>query len=266
MRVNRVTAAEGLRWLAEGFRVLRAAPLQLMMLHLVLLFAIAFMLSIPTAGFLVFWLLSPALMVGPHAAARAAARGAAPGFALLLEGFRTEFPALLRLGGALLAALVVALGATALADDGRLLRAMLGIERLKIEDLFQPELHRALLVWALLQTAVLSIAWYAPLLVAWHGVPAIKSVFFSTAAVLLNWRAMLAFSGALILALLMVSLLALAVSTLVAGSEAARVSTASFAATWTFLPVFFAASWRSYEAIFAASGATRRDDTGTEAD
>jgi hypothetical protein len=266
MRANRVAAAKGLRWLAEGFRVLRAAPLRLMALHLALLLAIAFMLSIPTAGFALFWLLSPALVVGPHAAARAAARGAAPGLALMTEGFRTEFPALLGLGGALLAALVAALGATALADDGRLFRAMVGIERLRIEDLLQPELHRALLVWALLQTAVLSVLWYAPLLVAWHRVPAAKAMFFSTAAVLLNWRAMLVFSGALTLALVLVSLLALAAATLVARTEAARISTAMFAATWTFLPVLFAASWRSYEAIFADANASRRDDTAAEAD
>ncbi len=260
-----MSAGEGVRWLLEGFRVLRAAPLQLVMLHLVLLFAIAFTLSVP-AGFAVFWLLTPAFMIGPHAAVRAAGSGTRPEFALMLAGFRGEFAALLRLGAVYLAALFVALGATALADDGRLFRAMVGIERLRLEDLFQPELHRALLVWALLETTVLSILWYAPLLVAWHGVPAIKAVFFSTAAIVLNWRALLAFGAALTLALLLVSLLALGAASLVAGSEAARISTAAFAATWIFLPILFAASWRSYEAIFGAALARERGDTGTEAD
>lgn len=271
MKANRIAAIEGARWLAEGFRVLRKAPLQLMVLSLAFLLAVMFMLSLPAVGFAVFWLLSPAVMVGPHAAARAAARGARPDFGLLAEGFRTQLPALLRLGALLLAALLAALAATALADDGRLLRAMVGIERLKMEDLFQPELHRALLVWALLQTAVLSLLWYAPLLVAWHAVPAVKSVFFSAAAIILNWRAMLAFSGVLLVALILVSMLALAVASLVARSEGARISTATFAATWTFVPILFAASWRSYEAIFADAGATRASasgsgDTGAEAD
>lgn len=266
MRANQVNASEGVRWLAESFRVLRAAPLQLMLLHLALLFTAAFMLSIPSIGFAVFWLLTPAVMVGPHAAARAAAGGARPEFALMVQGFRVAFPALLRLGALLLVALCAALGATALADDGKLFRAMVGIERLRMEDLFQPELHRALLVWAVLQTTVVAILWYAPLLVAWNGVPAVKSVFFSAAAIILNWRAMLAFSGVLTLALLIVSLLALAAASLVARSEAARISTATFAATWTFLPILFAASWRSYEAIFGEARPAGRGDTGAEAD
>jgi hypothetical protein len=57
------------------------------------------------------------------------------------------------------------------------------------------------------------------------------------------------------------------VASLVARSEAARISTATFAATWTFVPILFAASWRSYEAIFAAdASAGGSGDTGAEAD
>ena len=56
----------------------------------------------------------------------------------MLEGFRVRLPALLQLGALYLAVLFVALAATALLDDGRLLRAMLGIERLRRETLFEP--------------------------------------------------------------------------------------------------------------------------------
>ena len=260
MRANRVSAREGARWLVEGLQVLRAAPLRLMSLHLALFLAIVFLFSIPSVGFALFWLLGPALFVGPHAAMRAAARGARPEPALMLEGFRSGFGALARLGAIFLVLLVAALGATALADDGRLFRAMTGGERLIVEDLAEPDVNRALLVWALLETGIFSALWYAPLLVAWHGVPPLKSVFFSVAAVVLNWRAMLAFSAVMVLAAFAVSLGALAVASVVASTEGARVSTAAFAATWTFLPLLFAASWRSYQAIFgaAASGASTR--------
>jgi len=266
-----VPAAQGARWLLEGLRVLRAAPLQLMMLHLAFLFAIAFTLSLPVLGFALFWLLTPALLVGPHAAARAAGRASRPELGMMLEGFRARLPALLRLGALFVAVLFAALAATALADDGRLFRAMVGIERLQLEDLFDPSLHRALAAWAVLETSVLSLLWYAPLLAAWHGVPALKSAFFSAAAVVLNWRAMLSFGAALMLGLLALSLLALAVAGLVARSDAARISTAAFAATWTFLPILFAASWRSYEAIFGGDAAAGKasgpsGDTGAEAD
>jgi hypothetical protein len=268
MTVNRVSAAEGARWLLEGFRVLRAAPLQMMILHLAFLLAVAFLLSIPSAGFVLFWLLAPALFVGPHAAMRAAARGVRPEPALLLEGFRVGFAPLARLGLVFLVLLLAALGATALADDGRLFRAMSGIERLNMDDLQEPGLARALLVWGVLETGVFSLLWYAPLLVAWHGLPVLKAAFFSVAAVLLNWRAMLAFGLAIVAALFAASLAALAVASLASSTEGARISTAMFAATWTFLPILFAASWRSYQAIFATepSTGTPGRDTRAEAD
>jgi hypothetical protein len=270
MRANRVPAAGGARWLLEGLRALRAAPLQLMLLHLAFMLVVVFMLSLPSIGFALFWLFTPALLVGPHAAVRAAARGGRPDLALMFEGFRTNLPAMLQLGALMLGVLFAALGATALADDGRLFRAMVGIERLRIEDLLDPGLHRALLLWGLLETSILSLLWYAPLLVAWHGVPALKSAFFSAAATVLNWRAMLAFGAVLVAGLLALSFFALAVAGLLARSEGARISAAAFAATWTFLPILFAASWRSYEAIFAgtpaAGGGSSSGDTGAEAD
>lgn len=264
MIANRVSAGAGARWLLEGLRVLRAAPLQLLLLHLAFLFAIAFLLALPAVGFAVFWLLTPALLVGPHAAVRAAARGRPPELALLGEGFRGGFAALARLGLVFVAALFAALGATALADDGQLFRAVLGIQKLRVEDLLGDDLHQALLVWAVLETTVLGVLWYAPLLVAWHGVPAAKAVFFSAAAVVLNWRAMLAFSAAMLAALFAISFLALALASLVAGTNQARILTAGFTATWTLLPILFAASWRSYEAIFGTGSPAR--DTGAEAD
>lgn len=264
MKAHRVSAADGARWLIEGLRVLRASPLQLLLLHLAFLLAVAFLLSIPSAGFALFWLLAPALFVGPHAAMRSAARGVRPEPALMLEGFRIGFAPLARLGAVFLVLLAAALGATALADDGRLFRAMTGIERLTMDDLLEPELPNALLVWGLLETTVFSLLWYAPLLVAWHGVPALKAAFFSIAAVLLNWRAMLAFGAASVLALFAVSLAALAAASLVSSTEGSRITTAMFAATWSFLPILFAASWRSYQAIFAGAGQAR--DTGAEAD
>jgi hypothetical protein len=271
MTANRLAAGDGVRWLFGGLRVLRAAPLQLLLLHLAFLLAVAFLLALPAVGFAIFWLLAPALLVGPHAAVRAAAHGRRPELALMGEGFRGRFAALVRLGLVFVLALFAALGATALADDGQLFRAMLGIEKLQIKDLLKPELHNALLIWAVLETAVLGFLWYAPLLVAWVGVPAVKAVFFSAAAVVLNWRAMLAFSAAMVAALFSISFLALALASLVAKTDQARLLTAGFAATWTLLPILFAASWRSYEAIFAGSPsgdgtAPPARDTGAEAD
>jgi hypothetical protein len=45
----------------------------------------------------------------------------------------------------------------------------------------------------LLYVPLSMVFWHAPALVHWHGVPALKSLFFSTVACLRNWRAFLVF-------------------------------------------------------------------------
>ena len=109
-----------------------------------LLFNLAFLLAstvvvaLPLVGFAAIWLLFPALMVGPHAAARVAAGGATPGWDILVSGFRAQLPAQLRMGGFFLGAMVVVLAGTALADDGRFALAVIGRSRLELGDLQSP--------------------------------------------------------------------------------------------------------------------------------
>src|SRR6185369_5621078 len=109
MRANRLDATAGLRWIAEAFSIFRVAPMRQLAFNLAFLFALAVALSVPAVGFALVWLLIPALMVGPHAVAREAARGAAPAPGLLLSGFRHNFRAQLRLGGVYLGGMAAVL-------------------------------------------------------------------------------------------------------------------------------------------------------------
>ena len=103
MRANRLDAMAGLRWIGEAFLAFRVAPLRQLAGCLAFLFALTVALAIPLVGFALVWLLIPALLVGPHAVARMASRGATPQLALLVSGFRGDFAAQLRLGGVYLA-------------------------------------------------------------------------------------------------------------------------------------------------------------------
>ena len=231
--------------------IFRVSPVRQLLLNLAFLFVSMFIVALPLIGFAAIWLLFPALLIGPHAVARAAAGGVTPAPELLISGFRRQLPALLRMGGVFLGAMVVVLAVAALADDGRFAQAVIGRTRLELTDLQSPELQRAMLIGAGLQTFLLGLLWYAPLLVAWHGLSATKAAFFSAAAVLINWRAFLAYGVAVMLLFSMVLMLALGGVMLLGGSGALQANSALFSVIWTLLPVWFASSYLSYRDVFS---------------
>jgi hypothetical protein len=251
MRANRLPAVRGLRWVLEAFAIFRVAPVRQLLLNLAFLFVITIVVALPLIGFAAIWLLFPALMVGPHAVARMAAGGATPAPDLLISGFRRELPAQLRMGGVFLGAMVVVLAGTALADDGRFAQAVIGRSRLELGDLQSPELQRAMLIGAVLQTLLLGALWYAPLLVAWRGLSASKAAFFSAAAAWINWRAFLVYGMAVMALFGFVLMLALGGALLLGGSGAAQANSALFSVVWTLLPVWFASSYLSYREVFS---------------
>ena len=181
-----------------------------------------------------------------------ASGGATPAPGLLLSGFRQQLPAQLRTGAVFLGAMIVVLAGTALADDGRFAQAVMGRARLEIADLQSPELQRAMLIGAGLQTLLLGALWYAPLLVAWHGLSASKAAFFSAAAAWINWRAFLVYGVAVMSLFGFVLLLALGGAMLLGGSGAVQANSALFSVVWTLLPVWFASSYLSYREVFSA--------------
>ena len=252
MRAQRLEAMAGLRWISGAFAIFRVAPLRQLMLGLGFLLAVAVALSIPVVGFAIIWALLPALMVGPHAVAREASRGALPHAAQLISGFRSNAGAQLRLGGFYLAGMAAVLVASVPADGGHFAQAMLGMARLEFTDMQESSTQSAMMIVAALQTLLLAVLWYAPLLVAWQGVSAVKAVFFSAAATLINWRAFLVYSIGMSLLFTFVLMLAIAGAMLFGGTRALQSNSAAFAVLWTLMPVWFASSFLSYRDVFDA--------------
>ena len=259
MRANRLNASMGLRWILGAFAIFRVAPMRQLFFNLAFLFALTIALALPAVGFALVWLLVPAFVVGPHAIARAASQGKKPAAGLLVAGFRRDFPAQLRLGGVYLAGMLVVLVATVPADEGRFAQAMMGLARLAVEDLQSPEMQRAMMIGAALQTVLLAGLWYAPLLVSWKQVAVGKAVFFSVAAMFINWRAFLAYGAGMTLLFAFVLMLALAGAMIFGGSRALQANSALFAVVWTLLPVWFASSYLSYRDVFEGENATNVD-------
>jgi len=250
MRANRLTARHGLRWVGEGFAIFRASPVRQLLLNLVFFAAFSLVVAIPLVGFVLVWLLLPAMTVGPHEAARMASRGLLPPMDVLLSGFRQNFPAQLRLGAVFLAAMIVVVVCTIPIDGGHFAQAMAGRAPLDKGEMENPELLRAIFVGAVLQTVVLGALWYAPLLVAWDRLPATKAVFFSAVAALYNWGAFLAYGIAISGLFTLVLFLAFGAALLAGGAGPVLANAALLAAIWTLLPVWFASSFLSYRDVF----------------
>jgi len=259
LRANRLEAVAGLRWIAEAFAIFRVAPMRQLFFGLAFLLALTVSMSVPLVGFGLVWLLVPALVVGPHEIARAAARRMQPGAELLTAGFRRNFAAQLRLGGVYLAGMLAVLAVTIPADEGRFAQAMIGMARLEIDELRSPALQSAMMIGAVSQTVLLSVLWYAPLLIAWKDIAAGKAVFFSAAAAFINWRAFLAYGAGMMLLFALVLMLALAGAMLFGGSGALQANSAMFAVVWSMLPVWFAGSYLSYRDVFDTEIAAGRE-------
>jgi hypothetical protein len=250
VRANRLPAASGLRWIAGGFLIFRAAPLRLLALDFVFLMTLGIVVGLPLAGFALVWVLLPAFVVGPHALARAAARGAAPDFAALVSGLRRDLAAQLRLGILYLAAMALVLAASAAADGGDFARAMIGHERLEVADLQRAEVELAMTLGAALQTLALGALWYAPLLVGWNRVPVARAAFYSAVAVAINWRAFLAYGAGITLLFAGVLMAALGAAMLFSGAGPAQANMALFSSILALLPVWFGSSYLSYVEVF----------------
>ena len=253
MQARVVQASRGARWLGEGWRLFRAAPLGWFTLVFAYWLLMTVASLVPVAGVAFASLLVPAFSVGFMAAARAASRGAPLELALLFEGFRRERRSQLALGIAYLACLALVLGATAAIDGGALARWMLSGERPGEETLQSGEFLAALACAAALYTPVMMLFWFAPPLASWHSTGAAKALFFSFFGCLMNWRAFLAYAALTAVVTLGLPFLALAALMLVAGSGT-RVPVTSLILPLliVLLPTLFASFYASYRDVFGA--------------
>jgi len=254
-----VPAGHGIGWLAQGWRLFRVAPLG----WLVLVFAYWFLMTLisvlPVIGIVAASVLVPPFSVGFMAASRAAERGGPITLGVLFEGFRRRVEIQLMLGGIYLLSLALLLAATALADGGALARWMLAGEAPEAAVVRSVAFVMALVCAAALYVPVMMSFWFAPVLAAWHGIGAIKSLFFSLFACLMNWRAFLAYGLAAAVLTLVLPFVALsAVALLMQDISRASVMSLVFPLVIVLLPTLFASFYASYRDVFGSDSASPR--------
>jgi hypothetical protein len=199
MQALTLPARRGWRWLSEGFAIFRKKQLMLSLLVLGYWMLMALISSFPLIGQLAATLLIPVFSVSLMNACRSIEQGALLPPQLLFSGFHKNLRPLLVLGAIYIVLSVVILGITALIDDGVLFELIVLGHRPSEQDIASGEVMFAGQLALVLFSPLMMAYWYAPVLVAWHDLPAGKSLFFSFIASLRNWRAFLVYSVTVLL-------------------------------------------------------------------
>jgi hypothetical protein len=250
MQARIVETRKGAIWLADGWRLFRAAPLGWLALVFAYWIIMTLASVLPIIGVAAASVMVPAFSVGFMAAARAASRRGPVELGLLFEGFRHHRNSQLILGVIYFACLGLLLAATMLVDEGALAAWMLTGKRPDEQTLQSDDFLSALVLAAVLYAPVLMMFWFAPPLAAWHGIAPIKALFFSFFACLLNWRPFLAYGAVSALFALALPLLVLFVLMLASFKIAAM--SLVFPLLLVLLPTLFASFYASYRDIFGA--------------
>jgi hypothetical protein len=248
-----VPATNGWLWLKRGFGFFGRAPLAWILVAVSYWVLVSLVGILPYLGLVAVMLATPAFAVSFMTMCRELERGRPLELPLLFAGFRRNLKGLLTLGGIYLAAIVVILAASQLFDGGLLMRWML-LGKAPSGDASEGTMALAAAAAFALFVPVILAFWFAPVLVAWHGMPASKALFFSFFASLRNWRAFVVYgiTVAVVAGLLPgVAFSALAVAA--RGSQGAQGLMSMFAliVVVTLLPTLYASFYASYRDVFA---------------
>ena len=254
MQANKLTARQGWGWLGMAFTIFVKNPPLLTLIILAYWLIIALVNSVPMLGPIVATVAIPAFSVSLMNASRNLDTGRLLEIQVLFSGFRTQLKPLITLGGLYLGASVIVLGASALADGGIFLQTMVGNYRPTPEEIGSGAFLAAAQIALILMTPVIMAWWYAPVLVAWHGFPPGKALFFSFVACLRNWRPFLAYAACVMIfgGVLPGLLLGILVTVL---PEAANLATTLFMLPMVFVlaPTLIVSFYVSYREVFTAS-------------
>jgi hypothetical protein len=209
---------------------------------------------VPVVGPLAALTLVPTFSVGLMFACRSLDAGTAVEWRQLFAGFHSNFPVLLRLGFVYLGSMAAILLVSSLLDGGMLMKLTLfGIP--PPTDIYQDDdMARARALTLVLSIPVVMGFWFAPVLVAWHRLPALKSLFFSYFACARNISALLLFTLVLIGVVLGMSMLYVVLDSLAGDALAEALS----------LPVFLVLTAVLCASIYASYRDIFRGDTAAD--
>ena len=253
MKLQVVPARTGAHWVRQGIRTFWKQPIAMSGLFFMFMALMSVSSLVPVVGSFVALMLLPAASLGLMAATREVDVGKFPMPMILVSGFRAGKERkrdMLVLGLLYALGFVGVMGLSMLVDGGDFAKLYLVGGSLDSDTLMKPEFQNAMWLSLLLYMPLSAVFWHAPALVHWHGVPAIKSLFFSTVACLSNWRAFMVFG----LLWSFIFLLTALVITLIAGltGDSEFASLALLPAMLMLAAMFFCSTYYSFRDSFVS--------------
>ena len=251
MQLKILPARTGATWVRQGVRTFFRQPLALAGLFFLFMAAVSVASVIPVLGSVLALALLPAATLGLMAATREAEHGRFPMPAILVTAFRAgrqRVRAMAVLGGLYAVGFLIIMGVSALVDGGGFARLYLLGGQITQETVTAGNFQAAMWVSMLLYLPLSLMFWHAPALVHWHGIPPVKSLFFSLVACVRNLRAYLVY-GLLWLGMFVAAGLVVAtVATLVGSPQAA--GAAMLPVALLMAAMFFASIWFTFRDSF----------------
>ena len=249
MQVLTLPANRGLRWLIEGLAIFRKKPGPLTFLVLGYWLSTGVVSAIPYLGQMVSFILIPAFSVSLMNACRLIDQDEELPPQVLFSGFHRNLQTLFVLGIVYIVASLLILGLTSLFDGGLLFDMLVFGEEPTREALAETSIFFSAQLAIVLLIPVLMAFWFAPVLAAWHDMPAGKALFFSLVAYARNWRAFLVYS--LTVGVVGVFIPRLIGAQLGSGAEAGALSKLfTVMVSLVLLPTLYASFYISYRDIF----------------
>lgn len=215
MKLHIVPARTGLLWVKLGIQTFWRQPLAMSGLFFMFIAMLSVVTALPIIGVALALVVLPAATLGLMAGTEQASQGKFPMPSILISGFRTDAQrtrAMLVLGALYAVGFLSLMGLSALMDGGQFASLYLIGGKVTEELVMQSSFQAAMWFAMLLYVPLSLLFWHAPALVHWHGMPPLKSLFFSAMAGYKNWGAFAVFGaawmGLLMLAAITVSLIA----------------------------------------------------------
>jgi hypothetical protein len=246
MDARQLPARHGALWLLGGFALFRRHPPMMTALTFGYLLTVIVVNLIPKIGPFILPLLLPTLTVMLANGCRAVEQGKPFSSEIIGAGISAQRVGLARLGGLhLLGSSLLVIGASVLGDPVNLNDGM------STEELVALTTDMAILL--VLASPLLMAFWFAPLLTAWDGVGAAKSLFFSFVASWRNWKAFAAYGVVLVLVGAVVPGVILIIAGQISQSLLTVLNTAlRMILIFVLAPTMVASVYLSYRDVFAA--------------
>ena len=194
MNLQIVPAKQGLLWVKQGIRTFWRQPLAFTGLFFLFMAWVSVLSMVPFIGAALALLVLPAATLGLMVATEQAASGKFPMPTVMLVAFRAgqqRLKAMMVLGGLYALSFLAVMAISALVDGGGFAKVYLANAPITPEVVNDTDFQTAMWLTTIMYVPLSMLFWHAPALVHWHGVPPVKSLFFSAIAC---WRNLGAFA------------------------------------------------------------------------